>query len=51
MLNKIFESNLRVKISNRCTVACLVQLPKIIKTTHVNVFNYSILYCIYYKYN
>ena len=42
MLNKLFKSHLRVQISN----GCLVQLPNIIKTMHVNVFNYLLLYIV-----
>ena len=37
MLNTLFESNQKVQISNGCLT---IQLPNIIKTTYVNVFNY-----------
>ena len=37
MLNKLFESNLRVQISNGCLIG---PVTKYNKTTHVNVFNY-----------
>ena len=35
MLKKLFESNLRVKISNGCLIGPVLN---VIKTTHVNVF-------------